>query len=233
MTQVIKSNQRHHVDAGWLDARWHFSFADYYDPNNMNFGALRVYNDDVVQPGGAFDDHPHRDMEIITYVVKGQLAHRDHLGNEGVVKPGEVQVMSAGKGIIHAEFNPFAEPVRLNQIWLMPRHRGNKPRWEQKPFTREQRLNRLLPVVTATDGAAAADALTIDSDATLYVSALEAGHKLVHRPAHDKVYLFVIDGQITVDGQPLETGDQARLTGATQVEIAASADSELMLIDLA
>jgi len=198
----------------------------------MNFGALRVYNDDVVQPGGGFDDHPHRDMEIITYVVDGQLTHRDHLGNEGVVHPGEVQVMSAGKGTVHAEFNPSDKPVRLNQIWIMPRHKGNKPRWEQKPFTREQRLNKLLPVVTATDDGGKADALTIDADATLYVSTLEKGHKVTHQAKNDKVYLFVIDGQVTVDGQPLETGDQARIVDATKVEIGATKDTELLLIDL-
>src|SRR5437764_12839089 len=122
MISTIKSDQRYHADHGWLATNWHFSFGDYYDPENMNFGALRVFNDDVVQPGRGFDMHPHRDMEIITYVLSGQLEHKDSAGHRGVVHPGEVQVMSAGKGILHSEYNPSDEQaVRLLQLWVMPR----------------------------------------------------------------------------------------------------------------
>ena len=133
--QVIRSGERYHADHGWLDTRWHFSFADYQDPDNVHFGPLRVFND-VVRGGGGFDMHPHRDMEIITYVISGRLEHKDHLGNRGLVHPGEVQVMSAGRGIVHAEFNASqTEPVRLLQLWVLPRHTGLKPRWEQRQFT--------------------------------------------------------------------------------------------------
>jgi redox-sensitive bicupin YhaK (pirin superfamily) len=125
MIKVIPSEDRHRVDAGWLDARWHFSFSDYNDPDNVNWGPLRVFNDDVVHPGGGFGMHPHKDMEIITYVLEGELEHRDTLGHREVVRPGEVQVMSAGKGITHAERNPSREnPVHLLQIWIIPRNRG-------------------------------------------------------------------------------------------------------------
>src|SRR3954466_3094761 len=148
--KVIRSGERHFGDHGWLQTYWHFSFSDYYDPDNLGFGPLRVFNDDVVQPGGGFPMHPHRDMEIITYVTDGQLEHRDHLGNRGVIHPGEVQVMSAGKGIMHSEFNHSKEKaVHLLQLWVMPRTRGSKPRWEQKPFTPAERQGKLLAVVSS------------------------------------------------------------------------------------
>ena len=235
---VIRSAERHFKDAGWLQTHWHFSFADYDDPENVHFGPLRVFNDDVVQPAGGFDMHPHRDMEIITYVIRGQLEHRDHLGNRGVVHPGEVQVMSAGKGIVHAEFNASqTEPVRLLQLWVLPRHRGLKPRWEQRQFTPEQRAGRLLPVVTATEENRAADALRIDQDATIFVSSLKAGQTVEHRSVAvgRKAYLFVIDGAVTLgDGTELSAGDQARiaLDADPRLTIRATADAELMLLDL-
>src|SRR3982750_2250203 len=140
MINVIKSEDRYHADHGWLDTRWHFSFGDYYDPNNVGFSKLRVFNDDVVHAGGGFGMHPHRDMEIITYVLNGELRHEDSVGNKGVVRPGEVQVMSAGKGIFHSEANASDDtPVHLLQLWIEPRHKGNKPRWEQRQFTPDER----------------------------------------------------------------------------------------------
>ena len=238
MIQVIRSDERHHSDAGWLSTYWHFSFSDYHDLANMNWGPLRVFNDDVVQPGQGFGMHPHRDMEIITYVIRGRLEHRDHLGNRGVVHPGEVQVMSAGSGILHAEFNASqTEPVRLLQLWVLPRQRGQKPRWEQRQFTPDQRAGRLLPVVTATEENRAADALRIDQDATVFVSSLKAGQAVGHRSAAvgRKAYLFVIDGAVTLDdGTELSAGDQARivLDADPRLTIRAAADAELMLLDL-
>lgn len=231
MINVIKSEQRHHQDFGWLDARWHFSFGDYYDPANENFGALRVFNDDVVQPGKGFDLHPHKNMEIVTYVIDGELEHRDHLGNRGVVHAGEVQVMSAGKGIVHAEYNPSTDKsVRLMQIWITPRTRGATPRWEQKAFIAADRRDQFLPVVSDDDDAA----LRIDQDATIYVSNLPTGHRVVHRTdTARKVYLFVIKGAATLNGQQLSAGDQARIEGETQLDVQATNDSELILIDLA
>ena len=235
---VIPSAERHFGDHGWLQSYWHFSFSDYHDPDNLNFGPLRVFNDDVVQPGGGFPMHPHRDMEIITYVVDGQLEHRDHLGNRGVVHPGEVQVMSAGKGILHAEYNASREkPVRLMQLWVLPRRRGGPPRWAQKQFTPEQRAGRLLPVVSASDDETAPpETLKIDQDVTIYVSRLEAGQRVEHRsPAPGrKAYLFVIDGAVTLDDvTKLAKGDQARVEFADpRLSLKADEDAEVILLDM-
>jgi redox-sensitive bicupin YhaK (pirin superfamily) len=240
--QVIRSDQRHHADRGWLDARWHFSFSDYHDPDNVHFGPLRVFNDDVVRGGGGFDMHPHRDMEIVTYVISGRLEHKDHLGNRGVVHPGEVQVMSAGRGIVHAEFNASpTEPVHLLQLWIIPRHKGLPPRWEQRQFSEARRSGRLLPVVSPTEGDAAAggagETLKIDQDAMIYVSSLRAGQTVDHTspaPAR-KAYLFVIDGAVTLNGDvELTKGDQARveLRDDPTLTLRADRDADLILLDL-
>ncbi len=231
MISTIKSDQRHFEDAGWLQTRWHFSFSDYHDPENMNFGPLRVFNDDVVQPGQGFGMHPHRDMEIITYVLDGQLEHRDHLGNRGVIHPGEVQVMSAGKGIMHSEFNHSTEkPVHLLQLWVMPRTRGSTPRWEQKQFTPDQRRGKLLAVVSAGE---IPGTLSIDQDAVIYVSSLKRGQSVTHAIGRGRrAYLFVIAGELSVNGTTHLAGDQARITDTETLELEASKDAELILLDL-
>ena len=231
MIQIIKSGERHHSDFGWLSTYWHFSFDSYHDPKNMQWGALRVFNDDVVQPGKGFDRHPHRDMEIVTCVLEGALEHRDTLGNTGVIRPGEVQVMSAGSGIAHAEYNHSQDdPLHLLQLWILPRTRGRKPRWEQRQFTADQRAGRLLPVVSS---GTLPDTLTIDQDAAIYLSTLRAGQRVEHKsdPAR-KAYAFVTSGAVTVNDQPLAAGDQARISGEASVRIAASHDAELILLDL-
>lgn len=229
--KIIRSEDRYHADHGWLDTRWHFSFGDYYDPANMNWGKLRVFNDDIVKGGGGFDMHPHRDMEIITYMIHGTLRHRDSLGNTDTLKGGEVQVMSAGQGITHAEFNDSStEPLRLVQIWIEPRTLRSPPRWEQRPFTESDRKNNLFPVVS--DGNVSGT-LAIDQDASIYVSSLEAGKGVAHRFAPRRHgYLFVIDGQAEVNGQALHAGDQARLLDESELAIRATKDSELILLDL-
>jgi redox-sensitive bicupin YhaK (pirin superfamily) len=231
VTQIIKSKDRYFADHGWLQTHWHFSFSDYHDPNNVNWGALRVFNDDVVQPGGGFDMHPHRDMEIITYVLSGELEHQDHLGNRGVVKPGEVQVMSAGRGIVHAERNPSpSTPVHLLQIWIMPKARGIQPRWEQKQFSVEERSGKLLPVVSSGN---LAGTLAINQDATVFVSKLASGQSATHATSPERhSYLFLISGEAKVNGRPLAAGDQARLTDETKLEITADGDAELILLDV-
>jgi len=231
MLNIIPSNQRYHADFGWLDTRWHFSFGDYYDPENMEWGVLRVFNDDIVQGGGAFGMHPHRDMEIITYMIEGELRHTDSIGNGDVLRPGEVQVMSAGKGIMHSEANNSKTvPLRLLQIWIMPRTHGGKPRWEQRPFKREQRLNRLFPIVSSGD---VPGTLAIDQDAAIYVSSLTGGKQLTHNSKPGRhVYFFVITGQATVKGQILHAGDQARIQDETKLDIRAEEDSELILLDV-
>jgi redox-sensitive bicupin YhaK (pirin superfamily) len=235
MISIIKSDQRYHSEMDWLSTYWHFSFSDYYDPKNMHWSALRVFNDDVVAGGGGFPMHPHRDMEIVTYVIDGELEHRDHLGHRGVVRPGEVQVMSAGKGIMHSEFNHSQEtPVHLLQLWILPRDKNLTPRWEQKQFTHDERRGRLLPVVTDVKGnGSAPGTLKIDQDATIYVSDLDAGQQVVHESAPGRHgYLFVIDGKVTVNGQELGTGDQARIKDEAKLAIKAEQDAHLMLLDL-
>lgn len=231
MISVIPNKDRYFADHGWLVTRWHFSFGDYFDPNNVSFGPLRVFNDDVVLGGGKFDLHPHRDMEIITFVLEGQLRHQDHLGNEGIVHPGEVQVMSAGTGIRHAEGNVSAtDPVHLFQIWILPRNKGNQPRWEQKQFAPDERKGRLLPVVSSGN---VPGTLAIDQDATIYVSSLASGQAVTHTTAAGRrAYVFVSSGTVDLNGTVLNAGDQAKLTDETAIKLAADADAEVMLIDL-
>lgn len=232
MISIIKSEDRYHADHGWLDTRWHFSFADYHDPENMHWSALRVFNDDVVSPHAGFDLHPHRDMEIITYVIEGELTHQDSTGNKGVIRPGEVQVMSAGKGILHSERNESDEKVHLLQLWVMPRQRGSRPRWAQRQFTRDERLGKLLKVVSPDESAKNGE-LSIDQDATIYVSSLKAGQRVVHESAANRhAYLFVIDGKVTVNGTTIAEGDQGRIADEEKLEIVALADAELILLDL-
>jgi redox-sensitive bicupin YhaK (pirin superfamily) len=230
MITIIPSEKRYHADFGWLQTRWHFSFGDYFDPKNVNWSALRVFNDDVIQGGGGFDLHPHKNMEIVTYVLDGALAHQDSVGNRGVIHPGEVQVMSAGKGIFHAEHNASADqPLRLLQLWIEPKHAGNTPRWEQKQFKNEDRLGRLLPVVS---GGNIPGTLTIDQDASIYVSSLGASELVKHTVSGRHAYLFVTSGELTVNGQVVHNGDQARVAGEKSLEIKANSNVELILLDL-
>jgi hypothetical protein len=231
MIGTISSDKRHHGQFGWLDTHWHFSFGDYHDPSNMHWGALRVFNDDIIQGGGGFDFHPHQDMEIVTVVYKGELRHQDDLGNAGVIHPSEVQVMSAGRGITHAEHNNSpTEPVRLLQIWIIPRHKGNAPRWEQKQFDPSARVGKLVPVVSAGQ---IPGTLRIDQNAAIYLSTLPAGNQVEHElAAGRKGYLFVVDGKIELNGKPLATGDQARIDHETRLIVVAKNDAELILLDL-
>ena len=232
MITIIKSEDRHTADFGWLQTHWHFSFGDYRDPKNVQWSKLRVFNDDVVQGGGGFDLHPHRDMEIITYVLDGELAHQDSAGNRGVVRPGEVQVMSAGKGIFHAEHNASKDkPVRLLQIWIQPRTHGATPRWEQRQFSKDDRAGKLLPVVSGGD---VSETLTIDQDATIYVSSLRAGEAVTHAVQNGRrhTYLFVTQGEVIVNGRALSAGGQARIADEVTLDLAATTDAELILLDL-
>jgi len=235
MIQVIKSSERHLSDHGWLKTRLHFSFADYHDPENMHWGALRVFNDDVVQGGEGFGMHPHKDMEIVTVMLDGVLEHRDSLGNRGVVRPGEVQVMSAGRGIMHSEFNHEKDqPLHLLQLWIFPRHKNLEPRWEQKEFPKAERAGKLLPVVTSLDAnGSASGALRIDQDAQIYLSELKPGEEVAHASRRERMpYLFVISGEVSLNGTPLAAGDQARISGEEKLRIRAEKDAELILLDL-
>ncbi len=231
MIRVIPSNERHHSDFGWLDTRWQFSFGDYHDPRNLTWGPLRVFNDDVVKGGGGFPPHPHRDMEIVSYVIDGALEHQDDMGHTEALRASEVQVMSAGRGVEHSEYNHSpTEPVHFIQLWIMPRTRGSKPRWEQKGFPAQDRRGRLLPVVSSGN---VEGTLAIDQDATIYVSTLSVGQRVAHHSAAGrKAYLFVIKGALKLNGQALSAGDQARIDSEPDLAIEATADTELMLLDL-
>lgn len=231
MIQVIRNNDRYYADHGWLKTYHHFSFADYYDPQNLHWGALRVFNDDVVEPGRGFGLHPHKDMEIVTVALEGTLEHKDTLGNTGVVRPGEVQVMSAGRGIAHSEYNHSkTESLHLLQLWIFPRTKGLNPRWEQREFLPEQRAGRLLPVVSS--GAIPAT-MHIDQDAAIYLSSLHSGQQVSHATEPKrKAYAFVTQGELLLNGQTLAAGDQARIADESGLTFAASKGAELILLDL-
>ncbi|MDP9172252.1 MAG: pirin family protein [Planctomycetota bacterium] len=231
MITVIPSESRYYANHGWLEARWHFSFGDYFDRRNMNWSALRVFNDDIIHGGGGFDLHPHRDMEIITVVLDGALRHQDNLGNNGIIRPGEVQVMSAGTGIIHAEHNDSpTQPLHLMQIWLTPAHRGNAPRWEQKQFEQKNRAAALMPVVSNGD---IPGTLKIDQDATIFLSTLTAGQQVTRQVGADRsAYLFVINGNVELNGKSLAEGDQGRIAEERELRISVRKDAEFILLDL-
>jgi len=214
----------------WLNARYHFSFADYYDPRRMGFGPLRVWNDDEIRAGTGFDPHPHRDMEIITYVRQGAISHRDNLGNEGRTEAGDVQVMSAGTGIVHAEYNLEDVETRLFQIWVMPNRTGLPPRWAAARFPKADRAGQLVPLASGEDGI---EALPIHQDATLYGATLLPGQSLTHplRPGRI-VYLVLAEGQLVANGEELKDRDGALLADEAEVRLEAAAASELLLFDL-
>jgi quercetin 2,3-dioxygenase len=235
MIQVTKSNQRYHFATDWLSTYWHFSFDHYYNPANISFGPLRVFNDDVVQPAGGFPMHPHREMEIVTIPISGRLEHRDSEGNHGVVGPNEIQRMSAGTGITHSEFNPSRnEPVHLLQIWVQPALRGLKPSWEQKSFSPDARRGVLLPVASGETGINGQDgAVRIHQDATFYLSSLPAKGKVEHQPKNGRrVYTFLIGGQVDLNGNKLAEGDIAKVSSEKFLTFQAQKPAELLLIDL-
>lgn len=214
------------MNIGWLDAHYHFSFASYHDEKYMGLGPLRVINDDIVKVGGGFDPHPHRDMEIITYVREGAITHKDSLGNEGITFAGDVQIMSAGTGITHGEWNKEGEDTRLYQIWIHPRNKGNQPRWETRAFPAEHEGLKLLVSGNKSD-----DALYIDSDAAIWGGHLAQG-KTHEQSLAGAGYLLVSKGEITANGQTLKAGDGAQLVNEKKLLLVANAPSEILLIDL-
>jgi redox-sensitive bicupin YhaK (pirin superfamily) len=226
------AEERGHSDLGWLDSRHTFSFADYYDPRYMGFRALRVINDDRVKPGYGFGTHPHRDMEIISYVLEGALGHKDNMGTGSVIRPGDVQRMSAGTGVLHSEMNPSpSEPVHFLQIWLMPGERGLSPSYEEKRFepAEKQGRLRLIAAPDARDGAVA-----IHQDVDLYAGLLKPGDaaRLDLRPGRH-AWVQIARGGITLNGQALGEGDGAAVSDEAALDLAATADSEVLVFDLA
>ena len=229
--QIIKAKDRFHLESDWLSAYWLFSFDRYYDPNNMTFGPLRVFNHDTVAGGGGFPTHPHREMEIVTYVLEGALRHKDSTGGAGLIRAGEVQRMTAGTGVAHSEFNPSeTEAVKLLQMWVLPERAGLTPSYEQKQFAPEQRTGALLPIASGQD---APGAVKVHQDVTFYVSRLRASDSVTHdlKPGR-RAFFYVIGGEVTLNGEKLSAGDQARVTDVTMLEIAGARESEVILIDL-
>ena len=228
--KILKANQRGHASHGWLDSYHTFSFADYYNPEWMGYRTLRVINDDLVMPGMGFGKHPHRDMEIITYILSGSLEHKDSMGNGRVIKTGDVQYMAAGSGVQHSEFNPKKdEAVHLLQIWIQPDAKGVTPRYAEKSFaTAEAGKWHLVTSKAGRDGS-----IAIHQDADLWLAKLEAGQKIT-RPldAQRHAWLHVAEGEVTVNGKTLAGGDAAALDGKTTIEVAGVKPAQVLLFDL-
>ncbi|MDX1480380.1 MAG: pirin family protein [Woeseiaceae bacterium] len=232
MITIRKSADRGKVNMGWLDSRHTFSFGHYFDPEHMGFGNLRVINEDWIRPGKGFGTHPHDNMEILTYVVEGALEHRDSMDNGSVIRPGDVQRMTAGTGVTHSEFNHSQDdPVHLLQIWILPETRGLEPGYEEKRFDREHKLDRLR-LIASRDGRD--DSVTIHQDADLYAGILSPGTELTHvfRDGR-RGWLQVITGEVTLDDVDLSAGDAAAIEEVDAVAITATKETELLLFDLA
>ena len=232
MIAVRPAAERGHADHGWLDTRHTFSFASYHDPRHMGCRSLRVINEDRVQPAEGFGTHAHRDMEILTWVLEGALEHKDSMGNGSVIRPGDLQRMSAGTGVTHSEFNPSREaPVHFLQIWLLPRERGLPPGYEQKHFTQEARRGRLC-LIAAGDGRGGA--VTIHQDADVWTALLQPGESVRHALAPGRyAWLHVARGAVSLNGSTLGAGDGAAVSDEAELEIAAAARAEVLLFDLA
>ena len=231
MITLRRSQERGHANHGWLDTYHTFSFANYYDPHHMGFSVLRVLNDDTVAAGKGFGSHPHADMEIVSVVLEGALAHRDSMGNSSVIRPGEVQRMSAGTGVLHSEFNPSdTEPVHFYQIWILPDRKGLPPSYEQKAFSEEEKRGKLR-LVASPDGRDGS--VTVHQDVRLYLTQLEEGESLTQPLMTDrKVYLHVARGQVVVNGETMAAGDGAKLVDETSLRVEASEAAEVLVFDL-
>jgi quercetin 2,3-dioxygenase len=220
------------ADHGWLKAKHHFSFADYYDSANMSHGALRVWNDDEIAPNTGFPPHPHANMEIITYVREGAITHQDSLGNKGRTEAGDVQVMSAGSGIRHSEYNLEPRLTKIFQIWIQPKTRGGQPTWGSKPFPKANRSGRLVTI--ASGFADDADALPIRAEARVLATTLKAGESAEYEAAKARnLYLVPAVGSIDVNGVRVSARDGAAISDETKLQITALEDSELVLVDSA
>jgi redox-sensitive bicupin YhaK (pirin superfamily) len=232
MITVRKADERGHFNFGWLNTYHTFSFGDYYDPRNMGFRSLRVINEDWVREGRGFPTHPHRDMEIITYILEGALEHRDSMGTGSVIRPGEVQRMSAGTGVTHSERNPSdTEGVHLLQIWIMPDKRNYKPSYEQKAYSDEEKLGQLR-LIASPDGSK--DSVTINQDARVYASLLEPGRTVVHKLEPNRhAWLQVARGAVEINGESLNQSDGAAISQEESLSITGREASEILLFDMA
>ena len=226
------SAQRGHEHHGWLNSKHSFSFGHYYDPAHMGFRSLRVINEDIIDGGSGFPPHPHRDMEIVSYVVSGALAHRDSTGSEGVIRRGDVQAMSAGTGVRHSEFNDLAdERTRFLQIWIMPNAAGLAPRYSDASIPEQDKRNQLRLLVGPEERT---DALKINQDARIYGSLLQEGKTVTHSVAEGRgVWVQLIDGELEINGVALGKGDGVSIEGVGELAITAKEESEFLLFDLA
>ncbi len=232
MIRIHKSNHRGHANHGWLDSRFTFSFADYFDPEHIQFRTLRVMNDDRIAGGGGFPTHPHRDMEIVTYVLEGALAHKDSMGNGSVIRPGDVQCMSAGTGVAHSEFNASdKEPVHLYQIWMFPDQKNYAPTYDQKHFSEEEKRGKLRLVVSA-DGREGS--VKIRQNNELYATVLASGDSVEHKIKPNRhAYVQVARGRVKLNDDTLETGDGAAISEEPSLQLTGVKDAEVLLFDLA
>jgi redox-sensitive bicupin YhaK (pirin superfamily) len=232
MLQIRRAKDRGHAEHGWLDSRHTFSFADYFDPDHMGFGPLRVINEDRVQPGQGFGTHSHRDMEIISYVLEGELAHKDSMGNGSVIRPGDVQRMSAGTGVTHSEFNHSkSELVHFLQIWIQPERAGARPSYEEKRFDDADKRGR-LKLVASRDGRDGS--VVIHQDVSLYAAVLGDGDEVEHElAAGRRAWLQVTRGSVELNGTALQAGDGAALTTERNLTIRGTANAEVLLFDMA
>ncbi|WP_341895851.1 pirin family protein [Ferrovibrio terrae] len=235
MIHLVPFDDLGRMNVDWLNSRFHFNFSGVEAPMGYGFGPLRVWNDDEIAPHSGFPMHGHRDMEIITYVTKGAISHEDSLGNKGRTPAGDVQVMSAGTGIMHSEYNAEDELTHLFQIWIQPRQAKLKPRWDQAQFPKADRANKLVPLASGEEPVLSANpgTLLIHQDATLFGALIEKGQSATYEQKADRMaYLVVADGSVTVDGQQVATRAGAALVGDGKIEITATDGAEILLFDL-
>jgi quercetin 2,3-dioxygenase len=231
MNEIRRSNERGYADHGWLKSFHSFSFADYFDPQHVEFGPLRVINEDRVDPGQGFGTHGHRDMEIISYVLEGELAHKDSMGNGSTIRPGDVQRMSAGRGVLHSEFNPSASnPVHFLQIWIQPDQLRIDPSYEEKRFSSEEKRGRLRLIASPTQ---ADGSVLIHQDAQVYAGLFNGAEEavLVVKPGR-RIYVHVARGSVTANNTKLSTGDALKLTDTTRLTLNQGQDAEVIVFDL-
>lgn len=231
MLQIRKAQERGHANHGWLNSYHTFSFADYYDPDEMNFSVLRVINEDTVQPGMGFGTHAHRDMEIVTYVLEGELEHKDSMGTGSIIKPGDVQRMSAGTGVTHSEFNASKiKPVHFLQIWIMPKFKGIRPSYEQRFFSDDKKLNTLR-LIASPDGRD--DSITLNQDALIYATNLDGDGRITHTIAGNRrAYVHIAKGTLRINGMSLEAGDGLKISEEGEIALEAVESGEALIFDL-
>lgn len=231
MLKIYPYESLGHADHGWLNARHHFSFSEYHNPQRIHFGKLRVINDDIIAAKNGFQPHPHQDMEIITYVRAGAITHKDSMGNEGRTAAGDVQVMSAGAGVTHSEFNLENEATKLYQIWIFPSKKGVSPRWDAMQFPKQIVRGKLPLLVSGRAEDEGSGALFIHQDAAIYGGRLSAGDNVVQNIKY-QAYLLVSQGEIIIDGVTLKQGDGAEITDVAEFELSAVSDAEVLVIDV-